>query len=238
MSHRTVCRWVGKFSAGQQQLKDAAHPGRPATTTTKGNIEKIRNILKTDARFTNIRVVIPESETEDCHFLELDEEEKTEQTLEEEEEEAESEVTTNGSPVMENTNTTDEKACLYGDDEPVMTDEVKTTVESWCGARKIRHLTRKAQCQDVPQDGSQQDEDLEETESGTLVRRKRSWFWGRCRYHCYWISRRVRSCWYGPSRFFYWRIRYFLISTHYYCICGRNCGVNIVSIFQSFKKKG
>ena len=52
MSHRTVCRWVAKFSAGQQQLKDAARPGRPATTTTKGNIEKIRNILKTDARFT------------------------------------------------------------------------------------------------------------------------------------------------------------------------------------------
>ena len=40
MFHRTVCRWVAKFSAGQQQLKDAARPGRPATTTTKGNIEK------------------------------------------------------------------------------------------------------------------------------------------------------------------------------------------------------
>ena len=52
MSHRTVCRWVAKSSAGQQQLKDAARPGRPATTTTIGNIEKIQNILKTDARFT------------------------------------------------------------------------------------------------------------------------------------------------------------------------------------------
>ena len=40
MSHRTVCIWVAKFSAGQQQLKDAALPARPATTTTKGNIEK------------------------------------------------------------------------------------------------------------------------------------------------------------------------------------------------------
>ena len=40
MSHRTVCMWVAKFSAGQQHLKDAARPGRPATTTTKGNIEK------------------------------------------------------------------------------------------------------------------------------------------------------------------------------------------------------
>ena len=49
MSHRTVCRWVAKLSAGQQQLKDAARPGRPATTTTKGYKS---NILKTDARFT------------------------------------------------------------------------------------------------------------------------------------------------------------------------------------------
>ena len=52
MSHRTVCRLVAKFSTGQQQLKDAARPGCPATTTTKVNIEKIRNILKTDTRFT------------------------------------------------------------------------------------------------------------------------------------------------------------------------------------------
>ena len=52
MSHRTVCRWVAKFSAGQLPLKDAARPDRPATTTTRGNIEKIIDILKTDARFT------------------------------------------------------------------------------------------------------------------------------------------------------------------------------------------
>ena len=49
MSHMTVCWWVAKFSAGQQQLKDAARAGRPATTTTQGSVEKIRNILKTDA---------------------------------------------------------------------------------------------------------------------------------------------------------------------------------------------
>ena len=52
MSQRIVCSRVAKFSAGQQQLKYAARPGRPATTTTKVNIEKTRNILKTDARFT------------------------------------------------------------------------------------------------------------------------------------------------------------------------------------------
>ena len=33
-------------------MTDAARPGRPAPTTSKGNIEKIRNILKTGARFT------------------------------------------------------------------------------------------------------------------------------------------------------------------------------------------
>ncbi|XP_033738656.1 uncharacterized protein LOC117326133 [Pecten maximus] len=165
----------------------------------------------------NIRVVIPDSETEDCHFLELAEEEKTEQTLEEED--AESVET--GSEVMENANSTDEKACLYGDDEPVMTDEVKTTVESWCGARKIRHLTRKAECQDVPQDGSQQAEDSEETESGTLVRRKRSWFWSRFR--CYYVCRRVRRCWYRRSCFLFfcrWR-RYCVNTWHCYRQCGR-----------------
>ena len=40
MSHRTVCRWVAKLSAGQQQLKDAARTGLTAKTTTKGYIEK------------------------------------------------------------------------------------------------------------------------------------------------------------------------------------------------------
>ena len=52
MSHRIVCMWVAKFSTGQQQLNDAARPGRSATTTTKGYIEKNRNILKTDTRLT------------------------------------------------------------------------------------------------------------------------------------------------------------------------------------------
>ena len=45
MSHRTVCRLVAKFSAGQQQMKDAARPGRPATTTTKCKIEKKSKIF-------------------------------------------------------------------------------------------------------------------------------------------------------------------------------------------------
>jgi hypothetical protein len=52
MSYMTVCRWVGRFKSGQQQLTDAAHTGHPATTTTKYNIAIIRRILKKDARYT------------------------------------------------------------------------------------------------------------------------------------------------------------------------------------------
>ena len=50
MSHRSVCRWVANFKAGQQDLKDASLSGRPPTTTTKSNIKKITDLLNQDAR--------------------------------------------------------------------------------------------------------------------------------------------------------------------------------------------
>ena len=45
MSHRSVCRWVAiyKLKAGQHDLKDSAHSGRPPTTTTKSNINPFPN---------------------------------------------------------------------------------------------------------------------------------------------------------------------------------------------------
>ena len=46
MSYMTICRWVARFKPGHQQLKHAAHTGLPATTTTKHNIERIRQILE------------------------------------------------------------------------------------------------------------------------------------------------------------------------------------------------
>ena len=51
-SHRSVCRWVAKVKAGQQDLKDAASSCRPPTTTTKGIIKKITDLLNQDARYT------------------------------------------------------------------------------------------------------------------------------------------------------------------------------------------
>ena len=46
MSHRSVCMWVAKFKAGQQDLKDAARSGRPPTTTTKVTLRKLPIYLK------------------------------------------------------------------------------------------------------------------------------------------------------------------------------------------------
>ena len=52
MSNRCVCRWVAKFKAGQQDLRDAARSDFPLTTTTKSHIEKITNLLNQDAGYT------------------------------------------------------------------------------------------------------------------------------------------------------------------------------------------
>ena len=59
MTHRSVCRWVAKFQAGQQDLKDVACSDRPPKTTTKSNIKKITGLLNQDARYTlTLRLLI------------------------------------------------------------------------------------------------------------------------------------------------------------------------------------
>ncbi|XP_060080724.1 uncharacterized protein LOC132560084 [Ylistrum balloti] len=103
----------------------------------------------TDHRL-NIRVVVPVSESEDCHFLELDDEENQAPSIEED-----TEGVTMESAVSENVNATDERACLYKEDDLAMTEELKTALTSVCGPRKIRHLTRKDECLNVPQDEDQ-----------------------------------------------------------------------------------
>ena len=51
MSYRTVCRWIDlNLGSQQQRLKDAAHTGHPATTTTINNMENIHNIVQKDAQ--------------------------------------------------------------------------------------------------------------------------------------------------------------------------------------------
>ena len=41
MTFSTVDKWVAKLKSRLQQLKDAAHLGSPATTTTKRNIKNL-----------------------------------------------------------------------------------------------------------------------------------------------------------------------------------------------------
>ena len=48
MSHRSVFKWVSKFTANRILFR----LGRPPTTTTKSNILKITDLLNQDARYT------------------------------------------------------------------------------------------------------------------------------------------------------------------------------------------
>ena len=56
MSYMTLCWWLAKFRSVPQQLEDAARTDKPATTTTKKNIDKICKVFQTDTRFTVIQV--------------------------------------------------------------------------------------------------------------------------------------------------------------------------------------
>ena len=52
MSRRLFCKWVAKFKAGQQDLKDAPRSGRPPVTTPKSKIKKLTYLLNQDAPYT------------------------------------------------------------------------------------------------------------------------------------------------------------------------------------------
>ena len=54
MSFSTVYRWFTKFSSSQESVKDAPYLGRPKSAITKSNINKIKSIIKKDARL-NVR---------------------------------------------------------------------------------------------------------------------------------------------------------------------------------------
>jgi len=41
MSHARVFEWHKRFSEGRESLKDDDRPGRPCTTVTDDNIEKV-----------------------------------------------------------------------------------------------------------------------------------------------------------------------------------------------------
>lgn len=52
VSYRTVDRWISKFKSGQQHIEDSARPGRKCSVVTPKIIEKIKELLVQDARYT------------------------------------------------------------------------------------------------------------------------------------------------------------------------------------------
>ena len=52
MSHRSICRWVANFTAGQQDLKNAALFKASSNNYYKSNIKKIADLFNQDARYT------------------------------------------------------------------------------------------------------------------------------------------------------------------------------------------
>ena len=48
----SVTRWCKKFKSGADSVEDATHARRPKTATSQKIVEKVTNLVATDARFT------------------------------------------------------------------------------------------------------------------------------------------------------------------------------------------
>jgi hypothetical protein len=48
MSRARVFEWHKRFSEGRESVKDDDRPGRPRTTVTDDNIEKVRDVIRKD----------------------------------------------------------------------------------------------------------------------------------------------------------------------------------------------
>ena len=53
MSFSTTRRWIRKFSAGVESVKNALKSGRPKTASSPSIVEKIKHIVKSDTRYTS-----------------------------------------------------------------------------------------------------------------------------------------------------------------------------------------
>lgn len=49
LSRARVFDWYKRFQDGREDVEDDARPGRPSTSKTDENIEKIANLIRTDA---------------------------------------------------------------------------------------------------------------------------------------------------------------------------------------------
>ncbi|KAI6652981.1 Histone-lysine N-methyltransferase SETMAR-like [Oopsacas minuta] len=48
----TIYRWIGRFDNGDEELHDDPCPGRPTSSKTSSNIERVQTILDEDRRIT------------------------------------------------------------------------------------------------------------------------------------------------------------------------------------------
>ena len=50
MSHARMFEWPKRFSEGREGVEDDDRPGRPPTSVTEDNIEKVRDVIRKDRR--------------------------------------------------------------------------------------------------------------------------------------------------------------------------------------------
>jgi len=52
LSHTQVFEWFAWFKRGEMSVEDHPHSGRPSTSRTDENVEKIREQINQDSRYT------------------------------------------------------------------------------------------------------------------------------------------------------------------------------------------
>ena len=59
MSRSQVFKWYKAFSEGRESIKDEPHSGRPSTSKTNNNVEKVLVLVRSDCRLT-VRMITSE----------------------------------------------------------------------------------------------------------------------------------------------------------------------------------
>ena len=72
MSHSRVFEWHKRFKEGREDVEDDSRSGRPSTSRTADNVERVKQMVRGDYRLT-VRMIADELEinheqrVEDCH---------------------------------------------------------------------------------------------------------------------------------------------------------------------------
>ena len=59
LKERTVFKWVQRFWEGREDPKDDARSGRPSTSSSNENIDRVRSLMLNDCRLT-VRLIAEE----------------------------------------------------------------------------------------------------------------------------------------------------------------------------------